>query len=67
MIGYVAKDLDGEIYIHAEEPIYNNIFDAWFSSLDCINITGQFDEFNNISYKDEPIKVEINIKRVWMN
>ena len=64
MIGYVAKDKDGEIYLHTEEPIYENELGGWYSSPDMINITGQFSEFDNMSYKDEPIKVEIKLGRV---
>ena len=64
MIGYVAKDEDGEIYLHIEKPVYEDELDAWYSYLDMINITGQFPEFDNMSYTDEPIKVEINIKRI---
>ena len=64
MIGYVAKDEDGEIYLHIEEPVYEDELGAWYSSPDMINITGQFPEFDNMSYKNEFIKVEINIKRI---
>ena len=64
MIGYVAKDEDGEIYLHIEKPVYEDELDAWYSYPDMINITGQFPEFDNMSYTDEPIKVEINIKRI---
>ena len=64
MIGYVAKDKDGEIYLHTEEPVYEDELSGWYSSPDMINITGQFPEFDNMSYIDEPIKVEINIKRI---
>ena len=64
MIGYVAKDKDGEIYLHTEEPVYEDKLGGWYSSPDMINITGQFPEFDNMSYKDEFIKVEINIKKI---
>lgn len=64
MIGYVATDKDGEIYLHTEEPFYDAYYEGWFSRPDIINITGQFTEFDNMSYIDEPIKVEINIKRI---
>jgi len=64
MIGYVAKDRDGEVYLHTEEPYYDDYSECWFSSSDEVRITGQFSEFDNISYTDEPIKVEINIKRI---
>ena len=64
MIGYVAKDKNGEIYFYTEEPTYDDELESWYSAPDMINITGEFPEFDNISYTDEPIKVEINIKRV---
>ena len=64
MIGYVAKDKDGEIYLHTEEPVYEAELGSWYSSLAMINITGEFSEFDNMSYTDEYIKVEINIKRI---
>ena len=64
MIGYVAKDEDGEIYLHTEKPVYEYELGGWYSYPDTIDITGQFSEFDNMSYIDEPIKVEINIKRI---
>ena len=64
MIGYVAKDKNGEVYLHTEEPTYADELEGWYSAPDIINITNQFSEFDNMSYTDEPIKVEINIKRV---
>lgn len=64
MIGYVAKDEDGKIYLHTEEPIYEDELGGWYSSTNMFDITGQFPEFDNMSYKNEPIKVEINIKRI---
>ena len=62
MIGYVAKDKDGEVYLHVEEPTYADDSECWYSTADMINITGQFPEFYNMSYIDEPIKVEIKLK-----
>ena len=64
MIGYVTKDKDGEVYLHTEEPEYNDTFNAWFAASDMINITNQFPEFDNMSYTDEPIKVEIKLEKV---
>ena len=64
MIGYVAKDKDGEVYIHIENPIYDGNFKEWFSSEGMICITGKFPEFDSMSYTDEPIKVEIKLERV---
>ena len=64
MIGYVAKDKDGEIYLHTKKLVYEDEFGSWYSYPDIINITGQFPEFDNMSYTDEYIKVEINIERI---
>lgn len=64
MILYVAKDKDKEIYLHMEEPVYDDELEGWYSASDIINITGQFPEFNTISYTDEPIKVEIKLEKV---
>ena len=64
MIGYVAKDKDGEVYLHTEEPVYEAELGGWYSSPDMINITGQFSEFDNMSYIDEPIKVYIKLERI---
>ena len=64
MIGYVAKDKDGEVYFHTERPTYEKAYEGWYSNLNMINITEQFSEFDNMSYKDEPIKVEIKLERV---
>ena len=64
MIGYVAKDKCNEVYLHPEEPTYDNELEGWYSAPDMINITGQFPEFDDMSFKDEPIKVEIKLERV---
>lgn len=64
MIGYVAKDKNGEVYLHTEEPAYADELEGWYSASDMINITNQFLEFADISYKDKPIKVEIKLERV---
>ena len=64
MIGYIAKDGDGEIYLHVSKPEYDKDFDAWFSEPNSINITGNFPEFNSISCNDEPTKVEIKLERI---
>ena len=64
MIGYVAKDKNGEVYLHTEEPAYDDELEGWYSAPDMINITNQFLEFADISYKDKPIKVEIKLERV---
>ena len=64
MIGYVAKDKSGQVYLHLEEPQYEEEYEGWFSYIDCLNITGQFSEFDNINYEDKPIKVVIKLKQL---
>lgn len=64
MIGYVAKDKNKEIYLHTEKPICDDELKGWYSAPDMINITGQFPEFDNMSYVDKPIKVEIKLEKV---
>jgi len=64
MIGYIAKDKNGEIYLHTEEPIYDDYAECWFSTSEEVRITGQFPEFDNMAYTDEPIKVEIKLERI---
>lgn len=64
MIGYVAKDKDGEIYLHTEKPTYSTKYEAWCSNTEMFDITKGFPEFDNMSYADEPIKVEIKLERV---
>lgn len=64
MFGYVTKDRNEEIYLHSEFPYYDDESGLWLSTPEEIDITGKFSEFDSISYTDEPIKVEIKLKRV---
>ena len=64
MILYIAKNKNEEVYLHAEEPVYNNELEGWYSTPNMINITNQFPEFDIMSYTDKPIKVEIKLGRV---
>ena len=64
MIGYVARDADGELYLHTEEPYYDNYSECWFSSPEEIRITNIFPQFDYLSSNDEPIKVEIKLEKV---
>ena len=64
MFGYVTKDRNEEIYLHSEFPYYDDESGLWLSTPEEIDITGKFSEFDNISYNDEPIKVEIKLERV---
>lgn len=64
MIGYVAKNKNGEVYLHREELIYDNELEGWYSTPDMINITRKFPEFDSMSYTDKPIKVKIKLERI---
>lgn len=64
MIGYVAKDNDGQIYLHSEEPHYEKGYGSWFSTPDMINITDEFPEFDTLNSFDDPVKVEIKLEKV---
>lgn len=66
MIGYIARDKNGELYVYSETPKYDEDYDVWYGS-EYIGVTPTEDiakEFEDLSYTDEPIKVEINIKRI---
>ena len=64
MILYIAKNKNGEVYLHTEEPAYDDELEGWYSTPNMINITNQFSEFDIMSYTDKPIKVEIKLGRV---
>ena len=64
MILYIAKNKNGEVYLHTEEPAYDDKLEGWYSTTNMINITNQFPEFDIMSYTDKPIKVEIKLGRV---
>ena len=64
MIGYIARDEDGQLYLHRVEPTFDEELRGWFSECDMLCITNEFPEFDSMSYKDKPIKVEISIKRI---
>ena len=59
--GWVAKDKDDEIYFHINyKPRRNRLW--WNQSGDCILLPQ--DSFPSLTWKDEPIEVEIEIKEV---
>ena len=64
MIGYVAKDRNEHVYLHIEKPVYNYALDGQYSTSEMTDITGQFPEFDDISYEDKPVKVEIKLERI---
>ena len=64
MILYIAKNKNEEVYLHTEEPVYDDKLEGWYSTSNMINITNKFPEFDIMSYTDEPIKVEIKLGRI---
>lgn len=64
MIGFIAKDKDGEVYLYNKKPSFDKEYKGWFGDGDMLNITGEFSGFDNMSYTDEPIKVEIKLERI---
>lgn len=64
MIGYIARDKDGSLYLHNDCPVYEEKYGGWYGSSNMIDITGHFPEFDNLTWIDNPVKVEINIKRI---
>lgn len=64
MIGYISKDKNRRIYLHTEKPDYDDELEGWYSGYSMVNITGEFPEFDTMSYTDEPIKVEIKLERI---
>ena len=64
MILYIAKNKNEEVYLHTEEPTYDDKLEGWYSTPNMINVTNQFPEFDIMSYTDKPIKVEIKLGRV---
>ena len=64
MIGYVARDANGSLWFHTDVPVCNDKLNAWMSD-DFMQLEDEeFPEFKNLCYRDEPIKVELIIKKV---
>ena len=65
MIGYIARDKNGELYLHKTFPHYEDKYgcEAWFSE-DFMNITNELTEFEDLKYIDEPVAVEINFRKI---
>ena len=61
---YIAKNKNEEVYLHTEEPAYNDELECWYSTSNMINVTNQFPKFDIMSYTDEPIKVKIKFERI---
>lgn len=64
MIGYVTKDLDGALYFHYNMPERDDENEWWWSDTNSFNLVGDFKEFDTLTYYDDPVKVEFNMKRI---
>jgi hypothetical protein len=61
MTGYVAKDKDGTLYLYSEEPEKEDDMYLWS---DFIRIDDDNSKFNDISFEDKPVKVEIKLEKI---
>ena len=66
MIGYVARDEDGNIYLHRTEPVIEEFArrKAYYSEYFFVLFDDDFPELKDITFDNSPVKVEINIKKV---
>lgn len=64
MIGYVARDEDGQVYLHRIKPYFDKELRSWFSDCDMLCITNKFPEYDNLTWRDAPVKVEINLTKI---
>ena len=64
MVGYIARDANGSLWFHKELPEYNEDFKVWMSDEFMELKNDEFSEFKTLCYKDNPIKVELTIKRL---
>ena len=65
MIGYIARDKDGSLYFHYTFPVKDDDREWWWSDDDSFELKREFfPEFSNITYNNNPVKVELNIKRI---
>ena len=64
MIGYVARDRSDLLYFHYTLPVRDAV-NEWWSDDDAFALKSELvSEFNNLTYNDEPVKVELTIKKV---
>ena len=64
MIGYLARDKNGDLYLHNEKPELDYELQAYYSNkYDSIS-NNLFPEFAKITYENSPIKVKFDIELV---
>ena len=68
--GYVARDEDGTLHFFSSEcgdgePIFDIESGTWgIATMEMLDIVHPNGEFGELSFKDEPIEVELLIKKV---
>ena len=68
--GYVARDEDATLHFFSSEcgdgePIYDKDYGAWgIATGEMIELPRQSGPFGDLSYRDEPVEVELTIHRV---
>ena len=61
MIGYVARDKNGLIFLHKDKPELDKKLEGWFSN-DFYELSDEmFPELTTLTYENSPLKVEFNI------
>lgn len=59
--GWVARDENGDLFMYSTKPFRDKTTELWFGGLTMM--TPSNDLFPDITWDDEPIKVELIIKR----
>lgn len=68
--GWVARDMDGELNFFGAElgdgsPNYNGDLGVWGNATDNkINISRESGPFGDLNYYDEPVEVELLIRKI---
>lgn len=68
--GYVARDEDGTLHFFSSEcgdgePIFDKESGTWgIATMEMLDIVHPNGEFGELSFKDDPIEVELLIKKV---
>jgi len=68
--GYVARDFDGTLHFFSSEfgdgePCYDSDTGTWgIATGECLDISNHSGDFGDVNYYDQPVPVELIIKRV---
>ena len=57
---YIARDPNGDLYIHAEKPFFANSIRGWLSD----NwMTVSCNEYPEVTFENSPMEVELVLKK----